>query len=84
VYLSGEKYPTVASAVTLSENVRDKFFGSSTVDCPNITKYTSIQETDTSAMTTANDELHNSGSLRVVENYLDPQLQSHFKDNPLV
>jgi hypothetical protein len=40
------------------ENVIDPFFGSSTFDYPNTAKYTSIQETDPGAMTTANDELH--------------------------
>jgi hypothetical protein len=35
-------------------------------------------------MITANDELHHSAVLRKVENYLDPQLHNHFKDNPLL
>jgi hypothetical protein len=66
------------------DNDIDPFFGSTTFDYPSTTKYASIQETDPDAMTTANDELHHSSVIREIENYLDPQLHIHFKDDPLV
>jgi hypothetical protein len=46
--------------------------------------YSSIQKTDPGTMTTATNELHHCSVVREVENYLDPQLHIHFKDDPLV